>query len=99
MIPIMKKSIKDFNLEGKKTYEAVGCKHCNNVGYIDRIGIFEILCLDEQMKYMIASGANAMEIRKYAMENTEYKPLIVDAVHKCLSGLTTISEIDKKIVI
>ena len=89
----------EFDLENATMFEPKGCKHCNNLGYIDRIGIFEILCLDEQLKHMIASGENAMAIRKYALENTEYKPLIVDAVNKCLGGLTTIDEIEKKIVI
>jgi len=88
-----------FDLEHATMYEPKGCKACNQLGYIDRIGVFEILCLDEQIKHMIASGENAIEIRKYAMENTEYKPLIVDAVNKCLEGTTTISEIEKKIVI
>lgn len=89
----------EFDLEKATMFEPKGCKHCNNLGYIERIGIFEILCLDEQLKHMIATGENAMEIRKYAQENTEYKPLIVDAVNKCLAGITTISEIEKKIVI
>ena len=89
----------EFDLEKATMYEPHGCKHCNNLGYIERIGIFEILCLDEQMKYMIASGMSTIEIRKYALENTEYRPLIVDAVNRCLEGITTISEIEKKIVI
>lgn len=88
-----------FDLENATMYEPHGCKHCNQLGYIDRIGVFEVLCLDENIKHMIASGKNAMEIRQYALENTEYKPLIVDAVNKCLQGITTISEIEKKIVI
>lgn len=89
----------EFDLEHANMHEPKGCKHCNNLGYIDRVGIFEILCLDDQMKHMIATGANAMDIRKYALENTEYRPLIVDAVNKCLDGITTISEVEKKIVI
>ncbi len=88
-----------FDLEKATMFEPKGCRHCNNLGYIERIGVFEVLCLDDQIKHMIASGATAMDIRKYALENTEYKPLIVDAVNKCLSGITTISEIEKKIVI
>ena len=80
-------------------FEPKGCKACNNLGYVDRVGIFEVLCLDERIKHMIASGETAMDIRKYAMENTEYRPLIVDAANKCLAGMTTISEIEKKIVI
>lgn len=89
----------EFDLENATMYEPKGCKECNNLGYQDRIGVFEILCMDEHLKDMIASGQNSIEIRKYAVENTEYKPLIVDAVRRCLDGTTTISEIEKKIVI
>lgn len=89
----------EFDLDKATMYEPKGCKYCNNLGYIERIGVFEVLCLDEQIKHMIATGQTAMDIRKYAIENTEYKPLIVDAVNKCLEGVTTISEIEKKIVI
>ena len=89
----------EFDLEHATMFEPKGCKACNNLGYLDRIGVFEVLCLDEHIKHMISSGETAMDIRKYAMENTEYRPLIVDAVNKCLQGETTISEIEKKIVI
>lgn len=88
-----------FDFKKATMYDAKGCPECNNLGYIERIGIFEVLCLDDMMKHLIASGESAIEIRKYALENTDYKPIIVDAVNKCLQGLTTIEEIDKKIVI
>lgn len=88
-----------FDLEKATMYEPVGCKKCSNTGYYERTGAFEILCIDEKMKEMIAEGASAIELRRYAMENTEYKPLIADAVKKCLEGRTTIPEIEKKIVI
>ena len=37
----------------KKTYEAVGCKKCNNVGYYGRIGIFETLDVTDEIKELI----------------------------------------------
>lgn len=89
----------EFDLAHATMFEPKGCKECNDLGYIERIGCFEVLCFDETIKHMISSGESAIEIRKYAMEHTDYKPIIVDAAHKCLSGVTTISEIDKKIVI
>lgn len=89
----------EFDLDKATMYEPKGCKECNGLGYIDRIGVFEILCLDDNIKHMISSGKNALEIREYALKNTEYKPIIVDAVNRCLEGTTTIEEIDKKIVI
>ena len=89
----------EFDLEHANMHDPVGCKECNNLGYIERIGVFEVLCIDEVLKDMIAGGKSAIDIRQYAIENTEYKPLIVDAAHKGLDGITTISEINKKIVI
>lgn len=88
-----------FDLDKATMYEPVGCKKCSDTGYYERTGVFEILCIDEKMKELIAEGASAIELRRYAMENTEYKPLIADAVRKCLAGITTIPEIEKKIVI
>lgn len=88
-----------FDLEKANMFEPVGCKECNNLGYLERIGVFEVLCIDDVLKDMIADGKSAIDIRQYAIENTDYKPLIVDAVNKCLEGITTISEINKKIVI
>ena len=36
----------NVDLSNIKTYDAIGCKHCNNTGYYDRIGVFEVLDLD-----------------------------------------------------
>lgn len=88
-----------LDMDNITMFEPVGCKACNNLGYIDRTGVFEVLCIDDMMKHMIASGASPIELREYAIKNTEYKPLIVDAANKCLHGITTIEEIEKKIVI
>ncbi len=88
-----------FDISKTTMFEPVGCEACSDIGYFERIGVFEILCLDEYLKDMIASGKSAIDIRKYAIENTEYKPFVVDAIQKCLDGLTTISEIKKKIAV
>lgn len=88
-----------FDIDKATMFEPVGCEACSDIGYFERIGVFEVLCLDEYLKDMIASGKSAIDIRKYAIENTEYKPFVVDAVQKCLSGITTISEIKKKIIV
>lgn len=86
-----------FDTKNSKVYEAVGCPICNHTGYFDRIAVFEVLCLDEYLKDMISDGKSSIDIRKYAMENTEYKPLIVDGINKVLNGITTIDELKKNI--
>ncbi len=88
----------DFKLEGKKTFDAVGCKHCNNSGYLERIGIFEVLNVDEEIKDLISRDCSSLEIRKKALE-IGYKPLIVDGVYKILDGITTLDELNNKLII
>ncbi len=87
----------DFNLEGKYTYDAVGCKECNNSGYYERIGVFEVLNFNDNIKELIVKGASSIEIRKEALKEG-YKPLIVDGINKVVDGITTLEEINKKII-
>ncbi len=84
-----------FNLEGKKTYDAVGCKKCNGVGYYERIGIFEILVLDEKIRELISQGESTLKIKEQAMK-TGYRPLIVDGIEKALDGITNLEELNTK---
>ena len=86
----------EFDLKGN-TYDAVGCKHCNNTGYYDRIGIFEILDITDELKEEIMNGKSSLEIRKKALEQN-YKPLIVDGIKKVTQGFTTLEELNKKLL-
>lgn len=88
----------DFDLDGKYTYDAVGCKECNGSGYFERIGIFEILSIDDNIKELIVNGASSIEIRNEALKG-RFKPMVVDGINKVLNGITTLDEIDKKLII
>lgn len=87
-----------FDLNGKTTYDTVGCKFCNNTGFYERIGIFEILLVNDQIKQLITENASSLEIRKKALENG-YEPLIIDGVRKVLDGITTLDELNQKLII
>ena len=86
----------EFNVSGK-TYDAVGCKHCNNTGYYDRLGIFEILNVTDEIKLQIMNGESSIEIKKEAIKEG-YKPLIVDGIRKVIQGDTTLEELNKKLL-
>ena len=73
-----------------------GCKKCNNVGYYDRIGIFEILVLDDKIRDLITADSSSMQIKEQAMNGT-YRPLIVDGISKVLSGETNLNELNRKL--
>lgn len=77
----------NFDFTNKKTYEIVGCKKCNQSGYLDRIGIFEVLTIDDEIKELISRDASSMEIRKKALESG-YKPLLIDGLKKVVDGMT-----------
>lgn len=89
----------DFDLEHAKTYEPVGCKYCNDIGYYERVAMFEVLCIDDYLKDMISEGKSSIKIRDYAIKNTDYKPMVVDGINKVLQGITTVEEIKNKITI
>ena len=88
----------DFDLKGKHTYNPIGCKECNNTGYYERIGIFEVLPIIDELKEIIVKGGSSLEIREVALKEG-YKPLIVDGIQKVINGVTTLQEIDRKLIL
>ncbi len=101
-LKIIENISKQYNIEidtkGAKTYDAVGCAKCNNSGYYDRMGVFEILDITDEIKELIVNGASSIEIRRKALEEG-YKPLVVDGINKVVQGHTTLEELNKKLLI
>lgn len=87
----------DFDVSGE-TYDAIGCKYCNNTGYYERIGIFEVLDITNELKEEIVNGKSSIEIRKKALQG-DYKPLIIDGINKVIQGVTTLQELNNKLII
>ena len=87
----------EFDTSGK-TYDAVGCSNCNHIGYYDRIGIFEILPIEDEVKQLIVNDASSIDIRKEALKYG-YEPLVVDGIRKVISGITNLEEINRKLLI
>ncbi len=88
----------EFDLKGKHTYQAAGCKECNGTGYLERIGIFEILPMTDDLKEIVAKDGSTMEIKEVAFKEG-YRPLVIDGINKVLDGITTLEEIDRKLVL
>ncbi len=69
-----------------------GCKTCKDSGFTERIGIFELLVLDEKMKKIVNEKASADEIKKKAIA-LGMKVLKEDGLGKVKDGLTTQEEV------
>ena len=87
-----------IDFKNLKTYNAVGCENCNHSGYFERIGLFEVLDITDEIKEMIMEGKSSIEIRKKALEQS-YRPLVVDGIHKVIQGYTNLDEINRKLLI
>ncbi|WP_342656008.1 Flp pilus assembly complex ATPase component TadA [Shewanella algae] len=71
-----------------------GCQSCSGTGYRGRIGVFEILELDETMIEAMRSG-NPHEFARAAYASEQFTPLAESALEYLRSGLTTIEEVAK----
>lgn len=72
-------------------YRAVGCPHCNNTGYMDRIGIYEIMKITPQLKTAISHQASTQEINRIA-QNEGLSTLSMSAARMVKEGITSITE-------
>jgi type IV pilus assembly protein PilB len=60
--------LKNLNLsKGIDFYHGKGCKHCKNTGFAGRIGIYELLLIDDQIRNLVVAKAPASEIKKKAL--------------------------------
>lgn len=75
-------------------YKSVGCNRCGNQGYKGRVGVYEILMLDREIRNLINSGAKEDEILEMS-KNNGMKVLKDDAVFKIINGDTSIEEMLK----
>ncbi|MCL2342090.1 MAG: hypothetical protein FWC53_03445 [Firmicutes bacterium] len=75
-----------------------GCAECNNSGYYDRVGIFEVLSINDELKELIVDGASSIQVKNAAFGNG-YRPLVIDGIKKVMNGITNMDEIDKNLII
>lgn len=71
-----------------------GCQSCNGSGYRGRIGIFEILELDENMIDAMRTG-NPQDFARAALNSPNFTPLAQSAMQYLYEGMTTIEEVAK----
>jgi Type II secretory pathway, ATPase PulE/Tfp pilus assembly pathway, ATPase PilB len=77
-------------------YKGAGCDACGNTGYNGRLGIYEIMSIDNGFHNLISNSNDIREIEKYAREKG-MKKMIEDGVEKALKGLTTLEEVFKTV--
>jgi type IV pilus assembly protein PilB len=79
-------------------YRGQGCSRCNGTGYFDRIGVFEVLTIDDELKKLVIAKASHAEIMRAAIAGGMI-PLRADAWTKISAGVTTVSEVMRSVYI
>ncbi len=61
-----------LGLDGNLVFcEPNGCEACHNIGYSGRVGLYEMIEIDDKIRKMIHDGAREQEIAKYAFQNSD----------------------------
>ena len=76
--------------------EGAGCKNCSGIGYRGRVGVHELLAIDNQLQRLISQGADDQTIADTAAA-TGYRRLWWDGLHKVSEGVTTLRELSRSI--
>jgi len=89
----------DFGTNSKETagvtfYKGTGCEECAHSGYKGRIGIFELLSINEKIRDLILDKATSDEIHDCAVESG-MKTMRQDGWLKILLGITTFEEVSR----
>jgi len=73
-------------------FEGQGCERCSNTGFIGRVGIYELMIMNDDLRKLTVGKADSNVIRKKALE-CGMRPLRDDGWLKVRQGMTTISEV------
>ncbi len=79
-------------LKGMKFYDAVGCDECNHIGYQGRIGLYEVLRMNNKIRKLLSDNGSMIDIQAAAQENGMVT-LEQAGIVKALQGKTTIEEV------
>mgnify|MGYP003289735399 CR=1 FL=1 len=79
------------DLEGHTLYRGVGCKNCNNSGFRDRTGLYEVIEVNNELKEMISQRKTTMELHRYLRDH-KVRTLSGCCLDKVLAGEVPVEE-------
>jgi type IV pilus assembly protein PilB len=84
----------EHGLTGAQPLEAVGCSRCGGSGYRGRVGVYEVMTVDERVRALVLEHGSVDEIAA-AAEQAGMTRLREDGLEKVRAGLTSIAEIER----
>jgi len=84
--------LKQYGVSSSKITRGKGCQKCRETGYAGRLGIYEMLLLDDFMRDAIARSPNVTEFRKICIDRGMVT-LRTDGFQKVARGQTSVEEV------
>jgi type IV pilus assembly protein PilB len=85
-------------VRGKRFYRGAGCEVCNNTGYKGRVGLFELMIMNNDLRDKIMANAQADELRTLATK-FGMVPLRQAGIKCCFDGVTTPDEVVRETIL
>jgi type IV pilus assembly protein PilB len=95
---LMELNVTPEQVRGKKFYYGRGCDRCNNTGHKGRMGLFELLIINDDIRDLISAGASTDELR-VACRRTGMLTLRESGLKALFKGATTIEEVVRETVL
>jgi type IV pilus assembly protein PilB len=90
--------LKPADVAGKTLYRGRGCDECNNTGYRGRVGLYELLSINDEIRDLIVESASTEMIRDAARRNG-MTPLREAGMLRVFEGLTTVDEVVRETIL
>jgi type II secretory ATPase GspE/PulE/Tfp pilus assembly ATPase PilB-like protein len=74
------------------------CDFCRGTGYRGRIGVFELLVMNDRRRALVLGGASSEQLRAAAQESG-MRLLRHDGIQKALEGITTVDELVRAVFV
>jgi type IV pilus assembly protein PilB len=95
---LMELNMRPKDAQGRKFFFGRGCDRCNNTGHRGRMGLFELVVINDDLRDMISSGASTDALR-LACKKMGMTTLRESGMRALYAGLTTIEEVVRETIL
>ena len=88
----LRRALERMGFEIDAFYKGAGCRHCRNTGFRSRIGIHELLVVNDELRDAVVAGSSVAALREIAVRNGMIS-LQRDGFRKVREGITTVEEV------
>ena len=92
VLPIVDDTGRVLIPNGARLRRAVGCARCHGTGYRGRVGIFEVLEIDDEMRDLV-KGRSGKRAYRDVVQKSGFVPLREAGTRRVLAGVTTLEEV------